>query len=323
MTALLLALLLAQADAGTAPALPQARPLGLELKVEPEEITLGQHITIKLAVEHDARDVYALPGFDPSPLAVPQGAPPPTTAREELQGKARTTFGLTLVDLGSLEPRIPDLVLHVTGPEGERSLTVLGRAIKFKSLVKHENQGAADAAHHGPKPPVQVMIRSWLWVAVIGGLLLLLALGVALVFWLRREKIVMARPVLEIFYDERALEELKRLRAEKPWTRGAGRAAIFQLSEIVRGYLGTRLEFNALDLTSEELVEELKRRRLMGLDLPALAEEVQWEDLVKFAKLEPTTEECLRGVERAESIIHHTRPLRTLPSAAAAKGAVT
>ena len=32
---------------------------------------------------------------------------------------------------------------------------------------------------------------------------------------------------------------------------------------------------------------------------------------MKFAKVEPTTEECVRCVDRAESIIRHTRPLRT------------
>jgi hypothetical protein len=308
----------AASDAGVAPALPEARPLGMELKVEPEEITLGQHVTIKLSVEHDTRDVYSLPGFDPSPLAVPQGAPPPAHFREELTGKARTTFTFTLVDLGSLEPRLPDLVLHVEGPEGERSLTVAGRKLKFKSLVKHENQGADDAAHHGPKPPVQVMVRSYLWAGVIAGFIVLVALAFGFVWWRRREKVVMAKLVPEVPYDELALQQLTRLRGEKPWMRGAGRAAIFQLSEIVRGYLGLRLGFNALDLTSEELVDELKQRRLMGLDLSALTEEVQWEDLVKFAKLEPTVEECLRGVERAESIIHHTRPLKAVPAKGAA-----
>ena len=339
MSSLLLALLLAadlQGDAGTvvipispskpaavavpdagAPALPEARPLGIELKVEPEEITLGQHIAVKLSVEHDTRDVYSLPGFDPAPLAVPQGAPAPAHVREELQGKARTTFSFTLVDLGSLEPKLPDLVLHVEGPDGQRALTVRGRLLKFKSLVKHENQGADDAAHHGPKPPVQVMVRSYLWAGVAVGFLAVVGLALAFVWWRKREKIVTAKLIPEVPYDELALQQLTRLRGEKPWTRGAGRAAIFQLSEIVRGYLGLRLGFNALDLTSEELVDELKQRRLMGLDLAALSEEVRWEDLVKFAKLEPTVEECLRGVERAESIIHHTRPLKAVP----AKGA--
>jgi len=85
----------------------------------------------------------------------------------------------------------------------------------------------------------------------------------------------------------------------------------------VRAYLGARLQFNALDLTSEEFVAELHRRRLIGLDLAALIEEVRWEDLVKFAKLEPTAEECLRGIDIAESLIRHTRPLRAIAGKAA------
>jgi hypothetical protein len=302
----------APSDAGVANAPPEARPLGIELKVEPEEITLGEHITVRLSVEHDTRDVYTLPGFDPSPLAVPQGAPPPSHVREELQGRARTTFTLSLVDLGSLEPRVPDLTLRATGPEGERTLTVRGRPLKFKSLVKQENQGAPDAAHHGPKPPVPVMVRSHLWAFVLAGLVAVAGAIFAFRWWRRRKKAVPSRVVPEVPYDELALQQLTRLRGEKPWLRGGGRAAIFQLSEIVRAYLGKRLAFNALDLTSEELVQELRRHRLMGLDLAELTREVRWEDLVKFAKVEPTAEECLQALERGESIIRHTRPLRTV-----------
>jgi hypothetical protein len=307
-----------QADAGVAPQLPEARPLAIDLRVDPEEVTLGEHVAVRLSVEHDTRDVYTLPGFDPAPLAVPQGSPPPVQSREELKDRARTTFALTLTDLGSLEPRLPDFHLHVNGPEGERAVTVRGRPLKFKSLVQAENQGPADAAHHGPKPPVPVLVRSYLWVFVLACFAALIGLAFALRWWRRREKVVMAQLIPEVPYDEQALRELARLRQQKPWDRGAGRAAIFQLSEIVRAYLGSRLEFNALDLTSEELVEELKSRRLMGLDLAALAEEVRWEDLVKFARLEPTAAECLRGVERAESIVRHTRPLRAVPQKGAA-----
>jgi hypothetical protein len=302
--------LLAAADAGVAQ-LPEARPLGIELHVDPEEVTLGQHITVRLTVEHDPRDVYTLPGFDPSPLAVPQGAPAPAQTREEVQGHAKTTFTFVLADLSSLTPRVPDLLLHVTGPDGERALTVRGRPLKFKSLVEQEHQGAPDAAHHGPKPPVPVYVRSYLWAWLLAGLALVAALAYGVWRFLKREKAVAAMAVPEVPYDERALEELQRLRREKPWDRGAGRAAIFQLSEIVRAYLGSRLGFNALDLTSEELVRELKARRLIGLDLPALADEMAWEDLVKFAKVEPTPAECVRGLDRAESIVRHTRPLRT------------
>ncbi|HET9753576.1 MAG TPA: hypothetical protein VFP52_11465, partial [Myxococcales bacterium] len=256
--------------------------------------------------------------FDPSPLAVPAGAPAPSSRREELKGgRARTVLELTLADYASLQPRLPDLTLLVSGPGGARQVSLRGRPLKFRSLVQQEGQASAERAHHGPKPPVPVLVRSFLWLWIPGVLLALAAL------WLLRRRLLArkGRPLqpqpAPVPFDDLALERLARLRAQAPWARGEGRAAIFELSEIVRGYLGDRLQFNALDLTSAEYLAELRRRRLMGLDLAALIEEVHWEDLVKFAKVVPSAEECLRGIEQAESLIHHTRPLRAQPERAA------
>src|SRR5207302_1519032 len=81
----------------------------------------------------DRRDVYSLPSFDPAPLAVPAGTPPPRVRREEpAKDRAKTIFTLTLTDYGTLEPKLPDFTLHVTGPEGPRQLSVRGRPLKFR-----------------------------------------------------------------------------------------------------------------------------------------------------------------------------------------------
>src|SRR5207245_2659693 len=139
------------------------------------------------------------------------------------------------------------------------------------SLVQEEGQASPERAHHGPKPPVAVMVRSFLWVWLLGGL----ALAVALLVLRRRLAGLWRRPErdtpAEPFFDDLALERLRELRTEAPWTRGRGRAAIFALSEIVRAYLGARLQFNALDLTREELVAELRRRgrRMAAAPAPA------------------------------------------------------
>ena len=299
----------------TPAALPEAVPLGLEVQVAPEEVSLGEHLLVRIAVDHDLRDVYALPAFDPAPLAVPQGAPPVRVHREEVSGHARTVFELALADYGSLTPRLPDLTLHVTGPDGERALTIRGRPLKFRSLIREEGAPSNDTAHHGPKPPLPVLVRSLLWLWLGLGLLAAVAAALALRLRLRRKQLPAAQVAALVEADDLALQRLAALKSEAPWKRSEGRATIFRLSEIVRGYLGARLQFNALDLTSEEFIAELQRRRLMGLDLAELAEEARWEDLVKFAKLEPTPDECLRGLARAESLVHHTRPLRSLPSA--------
>ncbi|MFN2548257.1 MAG: hypothetical protein ABR567_12550 [Myxococcales bacterium] len=300
-----------------AAALPEATPLALDVQVAPEEVTLGEHVTVRIAVDHDARDVYSLPGFDPAPLAVPQGAPPIEVHREELSGHARTTFELTLADYGTVEPRVPDLTLHVTGPDGERVVNIRGRPLKFRSLVQEGGQ-PADRAHHGPKPPVPVMVRSFLWVWILVGLAALVGLLAFRKYLAKRKFLPKEQELPKVEADHLALQQLTALETDAPWKRGEGRAAIFRLSEIVRGYLGVRLEFNALDLTSEEFLEILHKRRLMGLDLAELETEVRWEDLVKFAKLEPTADECLRGIRRAESMVRHTRPMRALGPGVAA-----
>jgi hypothetical protein len=307
----MIALLLAAAAA-----LPEATPLALDVKVAPEEITLGEHVLVEISVEHDAREVYSLPALDPAPLAVPAGTPPPRVRREEASGHARTVISLVLADYLTLEPRLPDLVLHVTGPDGERSVTVRGRPLKLRSLVEEEAQGAPERAHHGPKPPMPVMVRSFLWLWLLLGLAAAVAAFIVARRLLARRRHLEESPAPAVEPDEEALGHLAGLRQDAPWKRGQGRAAIFRLSEIVRGYLGWRLHFDALDMTSEEFLDVLGRRRLMGLDPAELTDEVRWEDLVKFAKLEPTEEECLRGIARAESLVRHTRPQRALEAAA-------
>jgi hypothetical protein len=300
-----IALLVAAPDAAP---LREAEPYALELEAEPEEVTLGDPILVRISVTHDPRDVYALSGFDPAPLAVPQGAVPRRVQREEAPGgRVRTVFEMTLVDTSTLEPRLPDFTLAVTGPQGPRQLSIRGRPLKFRSLVQEENQGAPDRAHHGSKPPVPVIVRSLLWLWVVLGVAGLV-LGVVLMRRAARRRALRPASIAPPeTYDELALRRIHELRETAPWKRGEARAAVFLVSEIVRGYLGERLRFNALELTSEEFLAELHRRRLLGLHLDQLIDEVRWEDLVKFAKLEPSGEECLRALERAESMIRHTR----------------
>ena len=114
------------------------------------------------------------------------------------------------------------------------------------------------------------------------------------------------------------MARLLALKQRRPWERGLGRAAVFELSEIVRAYLGRRLKFDALDLTTDELLTDLRRRRLLGLDLAELSEELAWQDLVKFAKAEPTPQECAGAIDRAAGLVDRTRAVVALAPVEAA-----
>ncbi len=82
----------------------------------------------------------------------------------------------------------------------------------------------------------------------------------------------------------------------------------FQVSEIVRAYLGARFEFDGLEMTTEELLDELRRRAPREL---ALVEVQGWLascDLVKFAKISPSQAEARGALETAIRIVESTRP---------------
>ena len=296
------------ADAG-ALALPEAMPLGLKGVLDHTPVTLGEPFSLRLEVRHDPSDAYELPANLGETLAkgfvLLRGEP--TVAREPAADGARTTFTMSLVVNGSLKPELPEFKLLVQGPAGPRQATVPGQKIELESLVEREGQPNAEHAHHGPKPPEPVYVRSFLWAFLLLAIAALVAGVVALRRWQERRRAIAALPPPPPSPHEEAFRRLKALRLRAPWTRGEGRTAIFELSEIVRHYLGERFGFTAIDLTSEELVRDLRRRNLPEIDLVDFAERLEWEDLVKFARLEPAARECEEAIDRAGAMVEVTQ----------------
>jgi hypothetical protein len=294
-----------------APARPAAHPFAISARPDLEEVTLGEPFTVTIRVEHPALDTYALPeALRVEPLLL---RAPPKAARMTNGDRAETTFTLPLVILKSLEPRLPAIALLVDGPEGPRQLAVPETPIRLRSLVAEERAQNPEQAHHGPKPPVPLTVRSFLWAGVLSALLLFFG-GLYVVRELRRRRALRRAPAAPPpSPEDEAMARLLALKQRRPWDRGQGRMAVFELSEIVRAYLGRRLRFDALDLTSEELLAKLRARRLLGLDLLELSEELSWQDLVKFARAEPSADDCVRAIDRAASLVDRTRALVDMP----------
>jgi hypothetical protein len=239
-----------------------------------------------------------------APLAL-LGAP--QTSRIPKDDRAETTFRIPLADYASLDPEVPAIALRVDGPEGARQLVVPAKKLPLRSLVAQEHAPSLERAHRGPKPPVPVIVRSWLWAFLLGSLAAAAAATALLVHLRRRRAARAAPPPLPPTPEEEAMARLVALKKRAPWERGLARPAVFELSEIVRVYLGKRLRFDALDLTTEELLSELRRLRILGLDLQELTQELAWQDLVKFAKAEPSGDDCMRAIDRAASLVDRTR----------------
>ena len=108
-----------------------------------------------------------------------------------------------------------------------------------------------------------------------------------------------------------ALERLDRLGASLASSDDL-RPFIFQLSEIIREYLGARFAFDSLELTTEELVLRLRRQvpiqEMRGFVLGEMEGWLAGCDLVKFAKVSPSMAEARGALETGIRMVESTRP---------------
>jgi len=88
-----------------------------------------------------------------------------------------------------------------------------------------------------------------------------------------------------------AIMELDRLKAEKSWKFGKNKKYYTELTDIIRKYIERRFQFNALEMTTDEILILFKRDKSTQSVYQNLSQILQLADLVKFAKIEPLESE--------------------------------
>ncbi len=223
-------------------------------------------------------------------------------------GRMKRQFTLTIAAYEPGAKEVPALEVTYLGPRGDvRTSRTQPVAIKIGSLIANEPEPALkDAA-----PPVTVMEEN-LWPAYIAGGLVAAGLGALLTMLIVRRLRARRgerpgpppRPAHEV-----ALEKLDRLGAYGFLENADNRPFYFAVSEIVREYLGGRYGFDSLELTTDELCAELRRRAGRELVLGEVQGWLSACDLVKFAKISPTAAEARGALESAIRIVSTTRPV--------------
>jgi hypothetical protein len=221
-------------------------------------------------------------------------------------GRVKRQFTLTIAAYEPGSKEVPAIEVTYLGPRGDvRTARTAPVTIKIASLIANEPEPALkDAA-----PPVTVMVEN-LWPAYIAGGLVAAGLGALLTMLIVRRLRARRserpgpppRPAHEV-----ALEKLDRLGAYGFLENADNRPFYFAVSEIVREYLGGRYGFDSLELTTDELIAELRRRAGRELVLGDVQGWLSACDLVKFAKISPTAAEARGALENAIRIVATTR----------------
>ncbi|MDR1336983.1 MAG: hypothetical protein LBK22_09155 [Tannerella sp.] len=115
-----------------------------------------------------------------------------------------------------------------------------------------------------------------------------------------------------------AMQELDRIKGRKLWQQGRYKEYYTQVTDTLRHYLFRRYAFNAMEMTSHEILETLREKSTDRTASDMLRQILLLADFVKFARLHPLPDENDLSMSNACRFVEQTRPEETLPPPAPA-----
>jgi len=143
------------------------------------------------------------------------------------------------------------------------------------------------------KPLIGPMSEPYTLMEFLPWIVFILALGAliftAFYFYRKRKKKPLfkfkAEPKIPPY--EKALDELARLRLKKLWQAGKVKEYYSELTDIIRVYIEERFDVMAIEMTTHEILDDLKEHPINGEAMKKLKDSLELADLVKFAKANP------------------------------------
>jgi hypothetical protein len=144
---------------------------------------------------------------------------------------------------------------------------------------------------------------------------ILIALVVLFLIWyvvkrLRSKKSLMPfrKTEPELPPDQIAVRELDKIKQQKLWQHGRNKEYYTQITDTLRHYMWRRYGFNAMEMTSYEILEILHEKNDDRAIYDMLKQILRLADFVKFAKLHPLPDENDLSMANAYQFVSRTKP---------------
>lgn len=108
---------------------------------------------------------------------------------------------------------------------------------------------------------------------------------------------------------EEAMINLQNLKAAQLWQRGQEKEYFTGLTDILRVYIDRRFDINAVEMTSSQIIETLKRNDETKAVNEQLEMILEVADIVKFANARPLADDNEVAYQRAVNFVEATRPV--------------
>ncbi|PRP96298.1 hypothetical protein [Enhygromyxa salina] len=292
------------------PASSADAPITVTTRLTPDPSHIGDLLTLEVIVAYPRDHAINLPnGLDFAPLelvSIVEGEV------ESTGNDLRQRFTITLqhFDVGAAEvPSFP--VTWIDPDDAVHTYAVPPHVFVVESLLVNE----AEPQLRGEDPMISLeypnVSLAVIIYSVLAGVLLASVLAALFVMWRRRERPVVLPPPVPP--HERALADLVTLAGQREALieNGAYQDYYLRLTEIAKRYVGGRFGFEALDRTTEEIQDALRRGQLRvePLDPKQVMTFLQDCDLVKFARLSPSNDEAREALEVVREMVDRSKPV--------------
>ena len=116
------------------------------------------------------------------------------------------------------------------------------------------------------------------------------------------------RPTPPLLPHERALQDLGHLHAQRLWQQDKHKLYYSTLTDILRTYLDGQFKVAAMEMTTDEIVEALRKVELPQKAAMDIVDILREADLVKFAKATPEAEQNEGAYTAAWEFVQQTMP---------------
>lgn len=279
----------------------------VEQKLDSLQLLIGQQTTLHLSVSAQKGQKIVMPSFQPSQQLIPGVEVVEQSHGDtiELGGQrilVRRDYVLTSFDENVYA--IPALKVKVNGKDYQ------GNPLALKVLTV-----PVDTVHPNQfYPPKDVQDNPFLWSEWSGifwlSILMLLLCGsfYYLLMRLRQNKpiVISFRIVKRVPAHEKALSEINVIKQQRTENHESQKEYYTRLTDTLREYIVNRFGFNAMEMTSGEIIQ-----RLQDAGDPKMIDELKQlfrtADLVKFAKYETLINENDANLVNAINFIDQTK----------------
>jgi len=261
------------------------------------EVTLGQPVDLRLVMRFSSDIKPDEPNLT-NLLSAASYRPEARLGPEVIDGLTHVTLTGTVryYELG--EQAIPDVEVVFVRESGDTlSAVARGLSIEVISVLEEGDQALRDI-----KPPVVIEGGIPLWMAVAVALLMLLALGWIIAYWLRRRRLAAAEGVPEpepVDY----VAEFERIASLGLLERGEFKAYYSLLADNLRRYIEEALVVEAMEKTTTELDLALREKGVPDGEIRQVLGYLSTADLVKFARFHPELDSAHRVPEVGVAIL--------------------